>query len=111
MSTWRIVGDHLEEVTDTLIYNVHDRFSCVTPCVIHAPSGHEMQQWPLIWRDDRMLFERLCGHGIGHPDPDQRPLWRRRVQEGYWDREDAAAMEVHGCDGCCVPTRKGNSNA
>jgi hypothetical protein len=32
-------------------------------------------------------MERICEHGIGHPDPDQ--IMR---DEAGW---------VHGCDGCC----------
>jgi hypothetical protein len=34
-------------------------------------------------------MERICDHGIGHPDPDDI-----RVRE-RWDEG------VHGCDGCC----------
>jgi hypothetical protein len=36
-------------------------------------------------------MERICEHGIGHPDPDDR-----RIRTG----ED---MGDHGCDGCCTP--------
>jgi hypothetical protein len=37
-------------------------------------------------------MERVCTHGIGHPDPDHiafLPKDKRR-----WE-------SVHGCDGCC----------
>lgn len=73
--------------------NVHDPALCVgRRCVVHNRSGHHMRDWWLHWRDDRGLFERLCVHGIGHPDPDQGDWWRESGQE--W-------QGVHGCDGCC----------
>ena len=39
-------------------------------CVIHNPSDHHMRDWPTHFRDDRHLMERMCPHGVGHPDPD-----------------------------------------
>ena len=61
-------------------------------CVIHDPSDHHMRYWPTHWRPDRKIMERLCPHGIGHPDPDSLAYVNRR---GEVDRGD------HGCDGCC----------
>ncbi len=61
-------------------------------CVIHNPSAHHMLSWPTHWREDRYLMERLCPHGIGHPDPDHiafLPMERRSLES------------THGCDGCC----------
>lgn len=76
---------------------VHPDSECLAgPCVIHRPSGHHMRAWPLHWRDDRGLFERVCPHGIGHPDPDQYAHWQRAGRTG---------MGVHCCDSCCVPAR------
>lgn len=72
--------------------NVHDESGCVGACVIHRPTRHHMSEWSLVWRDDRGIFERICEHGIGHPDPDQLDYWKRTRQE--W-------QSVHGCDGCC----------
>lgn len=70
-----------------VLINVHSDEKCAGgPCVIHNPSDHGMRDFPLHWRSDRGIMERLCPHGIGHPDPDQQ----LRVGEG-----------VHGCDGCC----------
>lgn len=51
-----------------------------------------MKGWALHWRADRGLFERMCSHGIGHPDPDQKDYWRVLGLEHEG---------VHGCDGCC----------
>lgn len=45
-----------------------------------------MVLWPQHWRGDRHLMERICPHGVGHPDPD-----------------DINPDGVHGCDGCCRP--------
>ncbi|AOE43769.1 hypothetical protein SEA_BANTAM_80 [Gordonia phage Bantam] len=79
--------------------NVHDEApDCASGCVIHSPSDHHMRLWPLHWRDDRAIFERLCpAHGVGHPDPDQF---------AYWDRTGNEWQKVHGCCGCCVPDRE-----
>ncbi len=41
------------------------------------------------------LTERICGHGIGHPDPDSLS-WLDRDRPGH-------VLAVHGCDGCCLP--------
>ena len=66
---------------------VHERTKCRgTHCAIHNPSQHFMRQWPTHWRYDAGKMERLCPHGVGHPDPDS-------IAYG----EDS----VHGCDGCC----------
>lgn len=81
-------------VADAILYNVHERAECAkqTYCVVHRPSFHTMTSWPLHWRDDRAIFERICEHGVGHPDPDQFDYWR------YIGQQD---LSVHGCDGCC----------
>lgn len=57
-----------------------------------------MYGWPQHWRNDRKFMERLCKHGIGHPDPDQMDFLRRAYDTDY-----VAAQGVHGCDGCCQP--------
>lgn len=67
--------------------------TCEQGCVIHNRTPHHMQYWLLRWRSDRGIFERICAHGIGHPDPDQYPYWRSTEQ--VW-------QGVHGCDGCCT---------
>ena len=68
--------------------HVHDAARCAgRPCVMHNPSDHHMRSWPLHWRDDRVFFERICPHGVGHPDPDCVS----------YDPN----VSLHGCDGCC----------
>lgn len=84
-------GDHFDEwvlIGGEVIRGVHSSDRCFPPCTIHAPSAHHMAGWPQHWRDDRLLMERICPHGIGHPDPDHWPHVGQDL--------------AHGCDGCCV---------
>lgn len=82
-------------VGQSVLVNVHPPTACAgRPCVIHTPSHHHMDSWELLWRDDTAVFERICPHGIGHPDSDQFEFWRETGRE---------YKSVHGCDGCCRP--------
>lgn len=73
--------------------HTHERNeTCAQGCVIHNRTNHHMRWWPLHWRGDRGMFERICDCGIGHPDPDQGPYWSYSGQDWQW---------VHGCCGCC----------
>lgn len=66
-------------------------------CVFHSPSDHSMRAFPTHLREDRLpLVERICPHGIGHPDPDSLAYL------ATIDPEDRGAWAVHGCDGCCA---------
>lgn len=78
---------------------VHSRKDCKGRyCVIHNPSKHKMRAWPTHWRGDRGLMERICPHGIGHPDPDDLAFKRDVLhKDAKWMHYEA----VHGCDGCC----------
>lgn len=73
---------------------VHNRLLCGAEfCCIHNPSNHRMRSFEMLWRSDRGMMERICPHGIGHPDPDDMAFKR------------AAGIPddgTHGCDGCCV---------
>jgi hypothetical protein len=64
-------------------------------CVIHNQSDHNLKHLPLHWRQDRRMFERVCEHGVGHPDPDDLAFHVSQGRE--W-------MGVHGCCGCCHVT-------
>jgi hypothetical protein len=55
-------------------------------CVVHHPSQHALRGLRTHWRGDRSLMERVCPHGVGHPDPDE-----------------INPDTVHGCCGCCQP--------
>ncbi len=80
---------------ETLV-NVHSSMICQAngdrPCPIHRTTDHLMRGFPQHFRSDSGLMERICPHGIGHPDPDSLPFFEERGIEG---------MGVHGCDGCC----------
>jgi hypothetical protein len=54
-----------------------------------------MRDFPQSFRFDRYLMERICPHGIGHPDPDDP-----KISMGHGDPENNYDL-VHGCDGCC----------
>lgn len=69
-----------------IIVNAHTSNQCKNDhCTLHNPSNHSMVGFPQMWRHDRHIMERICPHGIGHPDPD-----------------DIAVNTIHGCDGCCI---------
>lgn len=75
--------------------NVHDPSLCADRgCVIHNhPSDHPLKDARLNWREDRGILERICSHGIGHPDHDSA-LYLESIGQGY--------ENVHGDDGCCL---------
>ena len=82
--------------TGQVIERIHDRKACCGErCVIHNPSNHAMKDFPTHWRDDRKLTERLCPHGIGHPDPDALAFIEKADPNRY------VYESIHGCDGCC----------
>lgn len=96
-------GDLTGEFRDLIV--LHDGSTLVThgrracrgrTCSVHNPSDHALREAPLHWRDDRRLMERLCPHGIGHPDPDHVSFVRLTYGAGH-----AFTAGVHGCDGCC----------
>lgn len=81
------------EIDGLRLTNVHESWRCAgRPCVIHAPTLHHMRTWRLHWRGDRGIFERICQHGVGHPDPDQFAFWKKTGRD---------YEAVHGCDFCC----------
>lgn len=98
---WRARRDPTKFVTGTgqILGNIHPRSACQgRPCVIHAPSDHSMRSFPThfrneLWPDFKPAhMERICPHGVGHPDPDDL-AWHQSEGRDY--------MGVHGCDGCC----------
>jgi hypothetical protein len=72
------------------VTNVHSPLNCAGEhCCIHNPSEHHMVGWPQSWDSTKRQMERVCPHGVGHPDPDDPASGTR-------------AGSVHGCDGCCI---------
>lgn len=71
---------------------VHNPAQCEgRDCPIHNPTDHTMRDWPLHWRADRGIVERICAHGVGHPDPSQFQ---------FWDESGDGWKSTHGCCGC-----------
>lgn len=80
-----------------------------------------MRDWPLNWRADAGVMERLCPCGVGHPDPDHLAYARSLTpvhdcalsrdhspgeRPDLDDQGDCAFphlewQSVHGCCGCC----------
>jgi hypothetical protein len=82
-----VLLEHSDEELKT-----HSRSECLREhCTIHNRSDHSMRKYPQHWRGDRGIMERICPHGVGHPDPDSP-----------WDKE--SADWIHGCcgHGCCT---------
>jgi hypothetical protein len=93
---------------------VHNKEDCAGEfCVIHNPSNHIMKDWPTHWRDDRLIMERMCKCGVGHPDPDDLAFKKALAIKQYSIRLPEASKcipmdefgydtGVHGCCGCCT---------
>lgn len=90
MGEWQIPGSSLKLVN---VHEEHDECRNIG-CMIHNPTDHVMnrEEWPYSWRDDRGMMERICEHGVGHPDLDSV----------RWSRRHARDAGFHGCDGCCA---------
>ena len=84
-------------VNETQVIWAHDSSQCAqdSVCSIHNPSAAAEAIGVRHWRNDRKMMERICTHGIGHPDPDQVSYWK---SVGL----DTFTLGVHGCDGCCL---------
>lgn len=77
-------------------------------CCLHNPSEHALKDAPLNWRADRRLMERICEHGVGHPDPDDLAFKRRTLAPEVYK---SYAFAVHGCDGCCFSKQETKETA
>lgn len=70
-------------------------------CPIHAPSDHPLRHLKLSYRYsdiglEPIIAERVCEHGVGHPDPD----FLQFIEERH-GAEARRTLSTHGCDGCC----------
>lgn len=90
------------------ILQVHEEtFSCKNHnCAIHNPSNSSMVEFPTNWREDKGLMERICPHGVGHPDPDDLSFKKRIYGELF-----AKYASIHGCDGCCSKLRSSSDGS
>lgn len=77
-----------------ILTHIHPESACEgRGCAIHNhPSDHLLNNSPLNWREDRGILERICLHGVGHPDFDSA-LYLESIGKGY--------ENAHGCCGCC----------
>lgn len=88
------------------LVNVHSYTQCEgRHCCLHNPSDHPLRDAPRNWRGELGIMERLCEHGIGHPDPDDL-AYRNGVIASDPDlteeeKEYRTDPGIHGCDGCC----------
>lgn len=84
-----LVSAELEH-RDGMTLRAHPADKCAGEyCTIHNRSNHSMRSFPQLWRTNWGGFmERICPHGIGHPDPDELNV--------------ETHVRGHGCDGCCA---------
>lgn len=76
-----------------VVLMAHPPKACAgSPCPLHNRTDHVLRGFMQHWRDDRGLMERICPHGVGHPDPDQ---WDYLVKR--YGKRAASAEFVHGC--------------
>ncbi len=76
---------------------VHEKTpACEAGCVIHFPTDPH-PEFKTHWREDRSLMERICEHGVGHPDADHLKFIARVKGE-----KAAQTESIHGCCGCCT---------
>lgn len=92
-----------EQARGPHVVTIHPGTQCAGEvCVFHNPMPHRLSQAPMNIRfDNGALVERICEHGVGHPDPDSVAYFVRR------DPKNGKYMGVHGCDGCCGPLEEG----
>lgn len=78
-----------------MLLKVHPESKCEgRPCVVHNPLPGHMMSWPINFRSDLGISERICPHGVGHPC-EEDVLWKKSMGQDW--------VVVHSCDGCCVP--------
>lgn len=84
---------------------VHAEGTCIGKnCSIHDPSDHPLKDARRNWRGDRNLMERICSHGVGHPDPDDIAYHKLlEADPDTWDDPDPTGRGIHGCcaERCC----------
>lgn len=90
---WRATHDKFTDSFGQSVITHQESLCKGEACVIHSQSNHRMRTWPTFLRlDKKFLVERICEHGVGHPDPDSL---------AYFIRWGFNYMSAHGCDGCC----------
>lgn len=73
--------------------------TCTGFCPFHKRSGHPLRSAPMAWRENLGRVDRVCPHGVIHPDTDSLGYLRKTH---LWDTisiNDPQHRE--DCDGCC----------
>lgn len=65
-------------------------------CVIHNPSDHALKDAPIDWDPGTRRTNRICTHGVHHPDPDHLSFVYETYGMFEWMQH-----KHHRCDGCC----------
>lgn len=90
-----------------LTLTTHPESACIDraphPCIVHRPSDHHMRDWPINYRADKGVSERICPHGVGHDDPDDVDYQLYNFRKSGGDPKHEKYIGSHGCDGCCLP--------
>lgn len=83
---------------DGTLLQTHPKWMCGTGfCCIHNPSDHPLRDAPMFWIDQFKSMDRLCSHGVRHPDPDDFAF---KVRVGV-PHLLLSVIGAHECDHCC----------
>lgn len=97
--TFDPVNNTYTDYYDQTFSHVHSSSDCEgRGCLVHHPSNHHLRFMPVKmripgpWDIKPLHAERICDHGVGHPDPDDVEFYRQNFVD----------ISVHGCCGCCL---------
>jgi len=86
-------SDTFTDSTGLKIQTHHSRDCKGENCSIHNPSSHKLDKARQVWDDENKLMQRVCEHGLKHPDFDDVKFNK--------DAKSNANYGKHNCDGCC----------
>lgn len=88
---------------DGTLLVTHPEHACRgTHCCVHNPSDHPLRDAPLVWLPRLRSLDRICTHGIRHPDRDDFAYKASQRLSPLL----LALLSAHDCDDCCRwPTR------
>lgn len=94
-----VFGMDLITLLDGRVMQVHPPQACRgQTCCVHNPSEHPLRTAALTWNALTATMNRVCSHGLVHPDPDDIAFKERTLGPS-----DVWGYGVHTCDGCCWP--------
>lgn len=77
------VGTRVIMPNGQVLVDIHSINLCASyACSIHHPSQHLMVGMLQVYDFDKKLMQRVCNHGVKHPDPDDRAL-HLRSKDGF----------------------------